>query len=378
MVTSSHPADDDRIFFKEARSLVKAGAHVLLLCGEGKRPPQETFGVRFASYYGGRKLLGRALTIRRLEEAIAERQCDIVHCHEADSLIAALRVKQRFGVRVIFDSHELWAGVMAERFPPAFRKLVGAVYGGFEQRWVAACDAAIGASNGISEHLSSMLGPERVATILNVPVVEVFGEQGDRAWGEETILCHDGCLTFERGLKTMAKAVRLLATRHKVKLKIVGDVFGEERRWLDSFVAKHHLERNIVKTGWLPYEDVGRAIAPCHIGLVCFLPSANHRIAAPNKCFNYLLYGLPVVGPDYPESHFATLKREGCAVLTDPTSPEVYAEAISKMILDRESTEKMAGISRMLSRSKYRWEHMEPVLFSLYEQVIEARAANGS
>ena len=373
MVTSSHSADDDRIFFKESRTLVKAGANVVVLCAHDKKPPEKTDGVRFANYGGGGRLKDRALTIGKLEQAIANQRCDVVHCHEPDSLIAALRVKRRLGVKVVFDSHEMWSAILAGRCPKFLWKPVMGAYRLFERYWISQCDAAIGASWAISEYLASILGSERVATILNVPNVEIFGECEKKDWGEETIFCHDGSLTFARGLKTMAEATRLLAIRHRVVLKIVGDVFGEEKEWLEAFVAKHRLEKTIVRTGWLPYEDVGKAIAPCHIGLIGLLPFPNHLIAAPNKCFNYLLYGLPVVGPDFPQSHFEILKREGCALLADPTSPESYAKALLEMISRRDKTAKMAATARELSKTKYRWQHMEPALFDVYQRVLKSK-----
>lgn len=372
MATSGHDADDDRIFFKEARTLAKGGAEVVVLCAKGRKPPAKTDGVRFANYGGSGCLKDRILNIRTFEQAIADQRCDVVHCHEPDGLIAALRVKRRFGVKVIFDSHELWSGVAAGRFPKLGWPLGAALFRSFERRWISRCDAAIGASCSISEYLASILGADRVATILNVPVVDVFGEGAKKVWGAETILCHDGHLPFGRGLKTMVEATRLLATRHRVIFKIVGDVFGAEKEWLDSYIAEHHLEGVIVRTGWLPYQDVGQAIAPCHIGLICLLPSPNNCIAAPNKCFNYLLYGLPIVGPAYPRSHFAILEREGCAALADPTSPEAYADALLTMISRRDKTAEMAVRARELSKSKYRWQHMEPILLDIYQRVISS------
>lgn len=371
MATSGHAADDDRIFYKEARSLVRAGAEVVVLCARGKAFPGRTDGVRFARYDGGGGLRDRLRTVGRLAQAIRDQRCDVVHCHEPDSLVAALRAQRGGGPKVIFDSHELWAGVAAVRFPRPLWPLAMAAYRGFERRWIADCAAAFGASVAITDYLAGILGPERAATLLNVPAAEVFGAGPERGWGEETVLCHDGSLTFARGLKTMAEAIRLLAARHRVVLKIVGDVFGEEKDWLEAFVAKHRLERVIVRTGWLPYEEVGRAIAPCHIGLIGFLPSPNHRIAAPNKCFNYLLYGLPVVGPDFPRSHFAILAREGCGAVADPGSPEAYAGALAQMIQDREGTLRMAATARRLSETRYRWEHMEPVMLDIYRRVLD-------
>lgn len=370
LATSGHEADDDRIYFKEARSLAKAGADVVVLCARGQKVPAPAEGVRFADYDGGGGLRNRVRTIGKLEAAIADQRCDVVHCHEPDSLVAAVRVKRRLGTKVIFDSHELWAGVAAARFPRPFWPAAMAGYRAWERGWIAACDAAIGASRSIADDLAGLLGPDRVATILNVPVEEVFGDCGERSWGDETILCHDGSLTFARGLKVMAEAVRRVSARHRVVLKIVGDVFGAEREWLDAFVARHGMEKTILRTGWLPYADVGRALGSGHVGLICFQPLPNHLIAAPNKCFNYLLCGQPVLGPDFPRSHFAVLAAEGCAILADPRSAQSYADALERMIADRPATEAMAAVARELSATRYRWRHMEPVLFNLYRRVL--------
>lgn len=370
LATSGHNATDDRIFYKEARSLAKAGADVILLCAQGKKPPDRPDGVRILNYDGGGRLKDRMLTIGRLEWAVTDLKCDVVHCHEPDSLIAALRVKKKTGINVIFDSHEMWAGSLAGRYPRPFWPAVAAAYRVFERRWVAGCDAAIGASHAITDCLAESLGPERTATILNVPAVDVFGECAPAPWGDATMICHEGHLTFARGLKTMVRAVRRVSERDAVVLKIVGDVYNREQEWLEAYIGKHGLQDTIVRTGWLPYREVGQAIAPCQIGIIGFQPHPNHWIAAPNKCFNYLLYGLPVIGPDFPQSHFAILAREGCAVLANPVSPDSYAAAITRMIADRAATNRMADVARRLSRKKYRWEHMEPVLFDLYRRVV--------
>jgi glycosyltransferase involved in cell wall biosynthesis len=376
MATSAHTADDDRIFYKEARTLVRGGADVVILCSDKMKLPENTDGVRFAPYHGGGSLRQRLSTIGRLTKAIDEQQPDVVHCHEPDGLIAALRVGNRKSLRVIFDSHEMWGGVAAAHFPRCLWRPVEAGYKLAERRYLKKCSAAIGASGAISEYLAGSVGEDRVVTLLNVPVPEVFREGLAQDWGETTVLCHDGHLTFTRGLKVMLEAVRLLAAQYRVVFKIVGDVFGEERAWLESFVAKYGLASNVVRTGWLPYEDVGQELAPCHIGLVCLAPKPNHWIAAPNKCFNYLLYGLPVVGPDFPRSHFAVLEREGCAVLADPSCAESYAAAVAAMIDNRSKATRMAARARLLSETKYRWQHMEPLLLGIYRRILGHSGTN--
>ncbi len=369
-VTSAHPADDDRIFFKEARSLARAGAAVTVIHASEKKAPADTSDVTFVPYEGGGGLKRRVLTVGKLEDAIRSRSFDLVHCHEPDGLVAALRVKESTGVRVVFDSHEMWSAVAAQRFPEPLWSAVTRCYQTFERIWVARCDAAVGASWAITDYLKGILMPERVETILNVPVSDVFGDVPPRDWGEETILCHDGHLGFDRGLKTMAEAVRRVAKRHRVVFKIVGDVFGEEREWLDEFIAQHGLQDVIVRTGWLPYKDVGKEIGTCHIGLIALQEIPNNIVTSSNKVFNYMLYGLPFVAPAFRLSKQKLVVEEGCGVLADSADPDSYADAICRLIEDRAGTSAMGARALEASRTKYRWEHMEPKLFALYERVL--------
>ena len=213
-----------------------------------------------------------------------------------------------------------------------------------------------------------------MANVLNVPVVDVFGEGPAREWGELTILCHDGHLTFNRGLKTMAEAVRMVSPKHRVVLKIIGDVFGDERIWLDRFIERHGLEQTIVRTGWLPYAEVGKALAPCHIGLIALQKTPNNVVTSSNKVFNYMLYGIPFIGPDFRLAKIKLVEEERCGVLADSRDPESYAAAITRMIEDQAGTMEMAIRALNASKTKYRWQHMEPVLLDLYRQVLDGMA----
>jgi len=368
--TSGHPPDDDRIFFKEARSLVRAGASVTLIYPRKKSPPTDTHGVEFLPFEAAEGPLRRAVTIGRLRDALESKPFDLIHCHEPESLWAALKVKKGRRTKVIFDSHELWSAVAGDRFPVPVGRGVARLFRLFERRQIARCDAAIGVSRAITQYLASVLGEARTATILNAPVAEVFGEPRERAWGEVTTLCHDGFLSFERGLETLAEAVRQVADQHPIAFKIVGDVFDEERDWLESFVAKNGLGEVVQRTGWLPYCEVGGALAPCHIGLVACRENANATVAGPNKIYNYLMYGIPFVGPDFVLTLREMASEEGLCALADVEDPRSYAAAICRLIEDRRGTEAMAARALEASRTRYRWEHMEPKLFSLYEKVL--------
>lgn len=369
-LTSAHPPGDDRIFFKEARSLSRAGAAVTIVCRSGDASPSAADGVAFERFRGPDGLCERALDVVRLGERALATHPDLIHCHEPDALVAALRASDG-RIPVIYDSHEMWGAVAAGRFPRFLWPLVEGVFRRGEEKLIGACAGAIGASWTISEYLRTVLESSRVETLLNVPVSEVFGSVPPREWGSVTYLCHDGHLSADRGLKVMVEAAHLVSRKHPVVLKIVGDVFGAEREWLEGYLRLHHCEDLVERTGWLPYPEVGRALASCHIGLVALQRTPNNVVTSSNKVFNYMMFGIPFVGPDFRLSKQRLVREERCGVLADSSSSESYALAIARMIEDRTETEAMSRRAATASSARYRWEHMEPRLFALYERVLD-------
>jgi glycosyltransferase involved in cell wall biosynthesis len=369
-LTSGHRPDDDRIYFKEARSLARRFSDLWLISPYPQSVPKAERTIRFRTFDACKGASGRRRNILTLREAGLGLNPALIHCHEPESLLAALWIKRRTGCKVIFDSHEDWGATFAQRFPPPLWRPLWAAYHKVEKHWLKNCDAAIGASWAITERLAGILADKPVATILNVPVAEVFGGQPTRTWDRETFLCHDGHLTFDRGLRTMAEAVRLVARKHPIKLKIVGDVFGGERDWLEAFISTHRLESTIMKTGWIDYTGVGRELALCHIGLIALQRTPNNIVTSSNKVFNYMLYGIPFVGPDFRLSKIKLSQEEGCGLLADSRSAADYAEKICWMIEHRTETVAMGRRALEASRTKYRWERMEPVLFRLYDAVL--------
>lgn len=374
MLTTGHSCDDARIFFKEARSLVRFGAEVTIVCCDRKGEPEECGGVKFEFFPERKSWAQRMFFVRRLKKRLIAKgvKWDVVHCHEPDALLVALSLKGRLGWKVIYDSHEYWPGSFAQRFPSPFWKVGQVLFRLWESRLIRKCDGAIGASWAISSYLKKFCCHDNVETILNVPVASVFGDEPTWVWGETTVLCHEGRLGFDRGLVTMVKALELVSRKHDVVLRVVGDVYGtkgNEKEWLNSFLDSHNLRDRVEVTGWLSYPEVGKHIGTCHIGLSVLQKTPNNIPTSSNKVFNYMFYGLPFIGPDFRLAK-VRLAQEGCGVLADSKSPESYARAICNMIENRAETMTMRSVVLKASKERYRWEHMEEKLRNVYVGVL--------
>ncbi len=370
LLSSGHPPNDDRIFYKEARSFTKICDDVWIISPHSSDITYKKEEVNFLSIPTySRNWFGRFRTIRELYKVALSLDADVYHCHEPESLLVATKLKKALGCKIVFDSHEMYSATLAQMFPKYLHNQIMYAYKLFERAKINQCDFVIGATCSITDYLKKIVGSKRTETILNCTSPDIFGEVRERKWDEETIICHDGNLTFSRGLKTMVKAVKIVKKKYPVKFKIVGDVFGPEKDWLESYMKTNHMEDIITRTGWLDYRDVGPAISECHIGLLALEKLPNHIIAAPNKIFNYMYFGMPFVTPDYCIDIKKLIEEEKCGVITNSNSAEDYANAITCLLENREKTIGMGLNAKKASETKYNWPIMERKLFNIYKKL---------
>jgi glycosyltransferase involved in cell wall biosynthesis len=149
----------------------------------------------------------------------------------------------------------------------------------------------------------------------------------------------------------------------------VGDVFGEERAWLKREIEEKELHNTITITGWLPYEKVSEAMNACHAGLILFRDCMNNRLAGPpNKLFNYMNAGLPVLSVDFPELRQIILEEE-CGILIYDQSVKSIIDAIETLLTNPENLNRMSKNGQRAVRERYSWDVMEKKLLYGYERL---------
>ena len=96
----------------------------------------------------------------------------------------------------------------------------------------------------------------------------------------------------------------------------------------------------------------------------------NHRLTTPQKLFEALAAGVPVVASDLP-GMAGIVTTTGCGVLCDPTSPAAIAGAI-RSILARSPAERAGLRTRGLAAAHdtYNWESQLVVLRGLYTGLV--------
>lgn len=383
--------DDARVVHKEAISLANAGydVYLILSCNNryeyvrndgsviatGKPPNGEVDYMGFKVFGRPKRegLSGKWKTYLELSGLAAGLKADVYHAHEPDlSLAIAVRAKyllakQGFPAHIVHDMHEYPPGGPTDKSPQLLKfpiLLAHILWNKLSMKWV---DQVFTANNIVRGYALSLSYRMSVDVLYNAPILKLFPQPATKFWSEKEenlLFCHEGSLPFNRGLKEMVEAVYYF--RDKVCLRIVGDIFGEERKWLKREIENKGLHDTIRITGWLPYEKVGEAISDCHVGLILFRDCINNRLAGPpNKLFNYMNAGLTVLSVDFPEMR-QIIEEEECGIMIYDQSVKSIIDAIDMLLANPEKLSKMSKNGQRAVRERYSWEVMERKLLLSY------------
>jgi glycosyltransferase involved in cell wall biosynthesis len=104
-------------------------------------------------------------------------------------------------------------------------------------------------------------------------------------------------------------------------------------------------------------------------GLVTFLPLTNHIDAQPNKMFEYMSAGIPVIASDFPLWR-EIIQGNDCGILVDPLDPSAIAHAIDYLVSHPEEAHRMGKNGRIAVETKYNWTMEEKKLLAFYDNIL--------
>ena len=368
ILSSGRKPNDERIYYKIARSLRKRYGRIVVIA------PKEwdhrfDDGIEFVPIPKRRSRWNRLSTLKALFHNARERNADVYQCEEVDSWIVGWLVARKTGAGLVFDAHEFDPAGVSEGAPTLIRGLLWLVVVVVQRFLSRRTDLILTANDIVRGHFLILNRFGRVVTIENAPVLALFQEstppKRNGIW-----ICHEGSLGFSRGLKAMVRMIsRIKDAGVEARLRIVGDVYGEERLWMENEIREKNLMNYIETTGWLEYPDVGKAVESCDIGLIAMKPIAVNMLSGrPNKLFNYMRYGLAVVSSDFPEIS-TIIRQEKCGLVYKCGDDVGLYEAVMRLIVEEETRKTMGLNGKRAVLREYNWECMEQRLLDAYSEL---------
>ncbi len=307
----------------------------------------------------------RYQVVARRWAAAVERVAPPADVWQADGLVmlpVALRLRARRGGRVLYDSLEIHveSGRFA-RLPRAWRWLLARR----ERTWAQSADAVITVSRPYADALARRLGlqPTIVMNCPPAPLTPAPGELGGprrprrfhqllSLEPDAAVVLYHGYLFPHRGIERLFEAIALVPGAHLVVMGF-GPRFGAYEA---QAAALPHATRVHVVPG-VPPESLIDWVASADVAAMPIEGNTlNHKLTTPNKLFEALAAGVPVVASDLPG--MAPIVREtGAGVLCDPDDPAGIARAI-RAILDAPEARRRSFRERAFAaaRATYNWE----------------------
>ena len=365
-LTSAHPRYDTRIYHKMCRSLANHGRSVTLVVGDGKG--DEIVDDVTICDVGASE--GRASRIRHAPGRVFARalalDADLYHLHDPELIPVGLRLKKR-GKRVIFDSHE-----------DVPRQMLSKPYLNLPARWglsqalrlyeTFACtrfDGVIAATPFIRDKFLSI--NENSIDINNFPLLDELASPS--AWSaKEQEVCYVGGIGKIRGIEEVCSAMGQV--RSNARLNLAGQFADAE---LEARMRATPGWGRIDALGFIDRNGVRDVLARSMAGLVTFHPLPNHIDAQPNKMFEYMSAGIPVIASDF-SLWRQIIAGNDCGLLVDPLEPSAIARAIDTLVYDPELAQRMGENGREAVEREYNWGTEELKLFDFYERIMRGTA----
>jgi glycosyltransferase involved in cell wall biosynthesis len=374
----------DRRVWLEARALTEAGYQVSVVCPVGttdKRWRETICGVeiyRYPSFKATRTLgylieYAWSLLVQFLLTlyVYAKRRFRILHgCSPPDIIFLIGLFFKAFGVRYVFDHHDLSPELYALRFGPRgfFYRLVCLA----ERLSFTAADVSIATNETFMEIARDRGGvsPDRIAIVRTcAPLHSSSPEPGplDLKNGYPFLVVYVGQMEPQDGVDLLLESIRYIVEKRKrtdVLFVLIGS--GSELERLCEQVGTWTNTAQVKFTGRVPHSEVCRYLAAADICVAPDPPNPFNDTCSMVKIFEYMAYAKPIVLFDLKEGRRSTA---GAALYAMPNDAKDFAEQILKL-LNCESLRKELGVKgRLRVEEVLNWETQRQELIRAYDML---------
>ena len=378
---------------KEARSLIKAGHEVYLLCMKTPNLSDvDVFnGVNLIrrNFYPESSLIRKIIIlleritftnhqlVSQIQRFVDENSIEVLHIHDLSMVKSALIVGKKKRIPVIADLHENYP--VAIQFYLSDASFRSRFLNGVE-RWKKYENYCLNRVNHIIVVVDE--AKERIISNYNIPKdkVTIVSNTEDIDYFESFNLRHDLINSYKsyftityiggfgphRGLDVPIKAMPILKEKiPNIRLLMVGD--GINKQELEKLAASLGVSQSVEFTGWQPFNLMPSYIALSDICLVPHHSNPHTDSTIPHKLFQYMLMEKPVVvSTCKPLARIVNETKSG--LVFESGNVNDFARVCFEL-RDEEKRKQLGENGKQAVLKKYNWDETGKELIRVYDKI---------
>jgi glycosyltransferase involved in cell wall biosynthesis len=179
------------------------------------------------------------------------------------------------------------------------------------------------------------------------------------------IILQGAGINIDRGAEEAVEAMKMV---DNAVLLIVGD--GDVIEQLKKYVIDYDLQDSVLFFGKMPYSEMMNFTQYADVGLTLDKPTnMNYRFSLPNKVFDYIHAGTPIICTDLVEVS-GIVKKYTIGLVLDELTPQHLADTINNLIAHPEEVTKFKENCYRAAEIE-NWEQETTLLDEIYPRVTE-------
>jgi glycosyltransferase involved in cell wall biosynthesis len=165
---------------------------------------------------------------------------------------------------------------------------------------------------------------------------------------------------MNHGTREMLQAVALLKHEHAVPCKVIlfalrPDAASFQATDVGRLARELDIEDTIDLRAMIPYKAMFPLMQTCDVGVIAY-GQAFGRKCMPNRIFEYMASGIPVVAPAYALELEGLIRQHQCGVLCNTEDSQDLAATLLRLWNEKGLAQRMGANGRAAFEDKLNWE----------------------
>jgi glycosyltransferase involved in cell wall biosynthesis len=364
-ITSRHRSNDGRIYLRAVTVLRELyGIETFYIANDDGLVEKSEKNILVPKRKGIRERI--FTTFQCIFIAISKKP-DIIHFHDPEFL-AFCWVPKLFRIKTVYDIHENFYEKF-EKGGGVYKFLGRSVYSFYELFAFNFIDGIVVVSDGLGKLYANR--NVLTKTVRNVPLKSEFEYDNSVIKNEKFTFYSSGQQSEKRRCSQVVKALRHVKPFYPETMVCMAGNF-QPIGYTDSLkklASQLDVQEMIRYAKMLPAKENNKRTRMAHVGLVLYENNINNRIGIPNRLFEYMGAGIPVIVEKLPEL-IAIVNKYKCGICVDSSNEKELADAMILLINNKDLCEEYGKRGKAAFKEHLNFDEESKQIISLYHTLL--------